>query len=187
MNEIVTIDDNDVIENEKKDFRLLWYDIYGDDNMLSYEGVFFDSNTEELIHSLENPQLDVVNDEIHCTFKYHPDDDEIFDELCGQEVDVLIIGYGNDGQNSGFELQLSDDIMPYYINNDEDKPGKLKKPHITASLALGAKASKTKDLDFKKLDVPIRIKGVFGYWIKTNDKEYKSFEKFKKNTRWKNL
>ncbi len=151
--------------------------------MLSYEGIFFDSATEEFIHSLENPKLPVINDEIHCTFKYHPLSEEIFDELVGKEIEVLIVGYGNDGQNSGFEIQLPNDIMPYYINYDEDHPGKLQKPHITASLGIGAKASKTKDLKFKKLDVSYKVNGTFGYWIKNDNEEYKSFERYKNITK----
>ena len=147
--------------------------------MLSYEGLFFDSDAVELINSLENPRLPVINDEIHCTFKYHPSDEEIFDDLVGREVEVLIVGYGNDGQNSGFEIQLPDEIMPYYINFEEEQPNMLKKPHITASLAEGAKASKTKDLYFERLENPIRVNGTFGYWIKTDTEEYKSFEKYK--------
>ena len=151
--------------------------------MLSYEGIFFDDDTIKLIHSLENPKLDVVNDEIHCTFKYHPNINEIFDELVGQEIEVLIIGYGNNGQNSGFEICLPDNILPYYINYDEDCSNKLKKPHITASLAIDAKSYNTKNLDFVKLEAPVKIKGVFGYWIKKDGKEYKSFEKYKINSK----
>lgn len=151
--------------------------------MLSYEGIFFDSDTEQLIHLLEKPRLDVVNDEIHCTFKYHPNNEEIFDELVGQEIEVLIVGYGNDGKNSGFEIQLPDDIMPYYINYGDNEQGELIKPHITTSLAIGAKAANTKNLNFKKLDTPIRIKGTFGYWIKKDGQEYKSFDKYKKKTK----
>ena len=151
--------------------------------MMSYEGIFFDNATEEFIHSLENPQLPVVNDEIHCTFKYHPNDDEIFDELVGKEIEVLIIGYGNDGQNSGFEIQLPDDIIPYYINYVDGYPDKLIKPHITSSLAVGAKASKTRDLVFQRLERPIKVKGVFGYWIKNDNEEHISFEKYKGMTR----
>lgn len=147
--------------------------------MLSYEGIFFDSDTEKVIHMLEKPKLPVVNDEIHCTFKYHPSEEEIFDELVGKDIDVLIVGYGNDGQNSGFEIELPDEIMPYYINYEEERPGELKKPHITASLAEGAKASKTKDLTFERLQTPVKVKGTFGYWIKTDTEEYKSFEKYK--------
>lgn len=40
--------------------------------MLSYEGIFFEGETAEFIHSLEKEKLPVINDEIHCTFKYHP-------------------------------------------------------------------------------------------------------------------
>lgn len=51
--------------------------------MLSYEGIFFEGDTIELIHSLETEKLARVNDEIHCTFKYHPNNDEIFNEIVG--------------------------------------------------------------------------------------------------------
>ena len=147
--------------------------------MLSYEGIFFDNDTEKFLHSLENPKLPIINDEIHCTFKYHPSFDEIFDELVGREIEVLVIGYGNDGKTSGFEVQLPDDIKAYYINYDEDYPSKLLIPHITASLAVGTKASNTKNLLFKRYDKPYKIKGTFGYWIKNDDKEFKSYEKYK--------
>ncbi len=112
----------------------------------------------DLIHSLEKEQLPVINDEIHCTFKYHPSENEIFDELVGKEIEVLLIGYGFDGKNSGFVLQLPSEIIPYYINYDEDNPGILKVPHITASLAEGSKASETKQLPFVTLKNPIPVK-----------------------------
>ena len=147
--------------------------------MLSYEGIFFEGETVDLIHSLENNRLPIVNDEIHCTFKYHPSEEEIFDEIVGKEIDVLIVGYANDGKNSGFELQLPEDIMPYYINYEEE--GKIKKPHITASLAEGAKAVDTKNLNFERLSKPIMVKGRFGYWIKDNGNEYVSYDKYKKS------
>ena len=147
--------------------------------MLSYEGVFFEGDAADFIHSLEKKRLPVVNDEIHCTFKYHPSEDEIFDELVGKEIEVLIVGYGYDGNNSGFEIQLPNDIMQYYINYDEQEPSKLKKPHITASLAEGAKSSQTKDLKFEKLPNSYIIKGRFGYWIKEDNNEYISYDKYK--------
>ena len=84
--------------------------------MLSYEGIFFEGETVDFIHSLEKEQLPIINDEIHCTFKYHPSENEIFDNLVGKEIQVLLIGYGYDGKNSGFELQLPSEIMQYYIN-----------------------------------------------------------------------
>lgn len=147
--------------------------------MLSYEGIFFEEDTLDFIRSLEKTQLPIVNDEIHCTFKYHPEEDEIFDELVGNEIEILLIGYGCDGNNSGFEIQLPDNVKRYYINYEENDPSKLKIPHITASLAVGAKASNTKNLKFEKLSNPYVVKGRFGYWIKEDNHEYLSFEKYK--------
>ncbi len=147
--------------------------------MVSYHGIFFDEESVEIIHSLEVGQLERVNDEIHCTFKYRPSDDEIFDEVVGKEVEVYLCGYANDGNNSGFQIELSDDMIEYYINYHEEDPTRLKVPHITASLKDGAKASKTKDLDFKPID-KVLIRGRFGYWIKEDGKEFVSYSPYKK-------
>lgn len=149
--------------------------------MLSYEGIFFEPDMVELIHSLESEKLAIVNDEIHCTFKYHPTDEEIFNELVGKKFEVYLIGYGNDGQNSGFELLLPDELKDYYINFDEQNPSVLKVPHITASLSEGAKASNTKNLSFKPLEKPVKLIGRFGYWIKGEIEEYLSYEPYFKN------
>ena len=121
--------------------------------MLSYEGIFFDNKTVELIHSLEINPLAKVNDEIHCTFKYHPNKVEIFNDIVGQTFEVFLIGYGNDGKNSGFSISFSDRLLPYYINYDEQNPSVLKVPHITASLAKDmakpAKTMRTESADTK--------------------------------------
>jgi len=148
--------------------------------MLSYEGIFFEADVVELIHSLETKKLAKVNDEIHCTFKYHPNEEEIFNDIVGKSFEVFLIGYGNDGMNSGFQISLPEELMPFYINYDEQNPDVLKVPHITASLAEGAKASNTKNLEFKPLEKPIRIVGKFGYWIKDENVEYLSYEPYTK-------
>lgn len=114
--------------------------------MISYEGIFFEKETSDTIHSLESKQLNNTNDIIHCTFKYHPTEDEIFDELVGKTFDIYLIAYANDGNNS-----LPEELIKYYINYDEENPSQLKIPHITASLALNTTASNTKKLDFKPL------------------------------------
>lgn len=103
--------------------------------MLSYEGIFFESDMVNLIHSLDIEKLPKVNDKIHCTFKYHPSEDEIFNDIVGKSFEVFIIGYGNDGMNSGFQILLPDELLPYYINYDEQNPNVLKVPHITVSLS----------------------------------------------------
>lgn len=89
-----------------------------------------------------------------------------------------IIGYANDGKNSGFKIELPTELMKYYINYEEQNLSKLKVPHITASLADGAKAAKTKDLHFEQLGKPIKLVGRFGYWIKDLGREYVSYEPY---------
>lgn len=125
--------------------------------MLSYEGIFFEKDMVDLIHSLEKNKLAIVNDEIHCTFKYHPTTDEIFNDIVGKTFEVYLISYGNDGQNSEFEISFSDELKKYYINYDEQNPIVLKIPHITASIAEGAKSSNTKNLNFKPLPKPVKV------------------------------
>lgn len=126
--------------------------------MLSYEGIFFEAGMVDLIHSLETKKLARVNDEIHCTFKYHPTTDEIFNDIVGRTFEVYLIGYGNDEQN----------------------PTVLKTPHITASLAEGAKTTNTKNLNFKPLEKPVKLVGRFGYWIKGKSEEHLSYEPYLK-------
>ena len=90
---------------------------------------------------------------------------------------MYLIGYGNDGMNSGFEIELSEELKPYYINYDEINKSILKIPHITASLSDDAEAVNTKNLKFNKLPQKYKIKGRFGFWIEDDDKEYISYKK----------
>lgn len=138
--------------------------------MVRYMGIFFEKGQAELIKSLQPTKLEKTNDEIHCTFKYRPTNEELIDNLVGQEVEVYLIGYGCDGKNSGFEVDFDEAYNCYYINYLDDKKEEnglplLKPKHITASLAEGAIAAHTKDLDFVKFVEPILVKGRFGYWI----------------------
>ena len=144
--------------------------------MLSYEGIFFDEEEENLIFSLEKKHLGLVNDKLHCTFKYHPTEKELFNNLVGEYFDIYLVGYGNDNRNSAFMITLPEELKEYYINYDTDN--RLKVPHITVSLSEGASANDSKDLDFKALDKPVKVRGRFGYYIKEDDKEYVSFEPY---------
>lgn len=146
--------------------------------MVHYEGIFFDKDTQDFIISLDKNKLEVLNDEIHCTFKPKPTTNELFDELLGQEITIELIGYGSDGKNSGFQVKIPEEFKKYYINYEEEDPTKLKTPHITTSISQDSKAYLTKNLDFKQLDKPIKVTGKFAYWIKEEDgTEYLSFEK----------
>lgn len=143
--------------------------------MVTYEGIFFEGESAKKIYSLEGVHLDLPIDKLHCTFKYRPSDEQIFDDIVGQEVEIAIIGYGCDGNNSGFEIVIPEDVMSYYLNCDKNDPSKITIPHITVSLAKGAKAVNTKNLEFKPLDNPCFIRGRFGYCIRSNGKEYISY------------
>lgn len=146
--------------------------------MVKYQAIFFEGESADLIRSAEQVHLPIVNDEYHCTFKYRPSDEELFDAVVGKEVEILLVGYGCDGKNSGFEVVLPIDAEKYYSNYDKD--GMLKTPHITTSLSEDAKAVDTVNLDFKHLDKPIAIKGRFGYWVDENDMEFISYKQSKK-------
>lgn len=144
--------------------------------MIKYVGLFFDKKEEEFIKSLEVNSLDCLNDLLHCTFKYHPSEYQLFNEIVGQSFEIYLIGYGNDGNNSGFEISLPDELVKYYMNYDEEKTDMLKIPHITVSLSENAKAVDTKNLKFVPLEKPIKVIGTFGYWVKEDAQEFLSFE-----------
>lgn len=144
--------------------------------MVRYMGIFFEGEDADFIKQMEFNPLEWTNDLLHCTFKYKPKNDELFEECVGQEVDVYLIGYGCDGKNSGFEIAFDDSLDPYYINYDEKKVNEdgtpmLKPKHITVSLAKGAIPAETKDLDFIRLAKPIIVKGRLGYWVTEKNKE----------------
>ncbi len=147
--------------------------------MINYEGLFFEGEDLEKILSLEETKLDIINDLIHCTFKYKPTNDEIFDEIVGKYFDVDIIGYGCNGKNSGFIILIEEILKKYYLNTDSE--GKHIEPHITTSIKEGEDPLNTKDMVFNLYKSPIRIKGRFGYYIKdVNEKAYVSYKQFKK-------
>lgn len=59
--------------------------------MIHYEGIFFDEQTSNIMHSLECPMLEEVNDQLHCTFKYKPSGDRIFNDIVGQEFNICLV------------------------------------------------------------------------------------------------
>ena len=148
--------------------------------MIKYVGLFFDKKETNLIKSLEENDLGNQNDLLHCTFKYRPDDNGFFDDIIGKIFEIYLIGYGNDGNNSGFEISLPDELLKYYINYNEDNSSLLK-PHITVSLSKDAKAVDTKNLKFIPLEKKVKVMGTFGYWLKNGEQEFLSFESFNKH------
>lgn len=144
--------------------------------MVYYEGLFFDEESTNKILSLESNRLEFGIEILHCTFKYLPNNEEIFNEIVGNYYEIELIGYGYNENNSGFYLKLPDELKKYYINYYEKE---LVLPHVTCSLSSSGESEDTKDLVFSYIENPIRLKCRFGYYIKEdNGKAFVSYDKF---------
>ena len=100
---------------------------------MQFVGIFFADDIKGTLANTDN------KGGLHVTLSYRPSED-IWAELkpyIGKEVEVKVVGYGNDGQNEGLLVEF--DGIPYYG---------AEKKHITLSIAEGAKAVNTGFLDF---------------------------------------
>jgi len=145
--------------------------------MVEYFGIFFNDGESLKIKNNEKTKLEKLPNNFHCTFKFAPKDLALYNEVIGKDISITLVGYGNDGKNSGFEIDFPQTLKKYF--NNFDKQGNLKVPHITTSMAIDGKAVNTANLKFDKLNVPILLTGKFGYFIREKDKEYISFDKVK--------
>lgn len=127
-----------------------------------YEGIFV---SQEAVNAALDAYgiSDRLDREIampHVTCAYKPTDPRY--DLVGKPVELQIVGYGNDGKNEGFLVDVSDkdaDIHEMSLYNDQ--------PHITISVAQGARPVDTVRLDFEPIE-PIILRGVYGYMDGTN-------------------
>lgn len=154
--------------------------------MINFEGLFFTKESYALLKSLEKQKLPISSDIYHCTFKLFPDKNEVFSNLIGKEFEVEIIGYASDEMNSGFLINIPDELKEYYLNYNEN--GKLITPHITTSINYGAKNRNTQNLKFERFDNSYKVKGIFGMNVRKNNKnviiidskyiEYKNYKRY---------
>ena len=100
---------------------------------MQFVGIFFD---DDIVGTLENTNN---SGGLHVTLAFKPNDDawRQLKPFIGEKVEVKVLGYGNDGQNEGLLVEF--DGIPYFG---------AEKRHITLSIAKGAKAVNTKNLDF---------------------------------------
>lgn len=121
-----------------------------------YQGLFMDSASEsELIFAEGAEQLPINQQNKHITFELHPK--EYFpEELLNQNYKVVVTGYGNDGENAGFQVELPEPLLPYYKG--------AKKIHVTTSLSPNASAKNTGKLDFEDIE-PFYVFARLGYFI----------------------
>lgn len=134
-----------------------------------YQGLFLDAESLELLNKMEgSKKLERDISSKHITFEIYPTL-PFPDSLMGQNLTVDVVGYGNNGHNSGFEVVLSDELYSSYKNN--------KRPHITSSVSLTGEPKNTASLYFKPI-TPFKVTGVLGYYygkeiIFNNDEIFK--------------
>ena len=125
-----------------------------------YQGLFLDEKTEEKLIELQKDKLNSVVKDMHITFKFgqlNPFPSELMEKI----FEVKIIGYASDGRNSGFQVELPEELKPYYENQNV--------PHITVSLGevdgVKGKAVDTGTLKFESLEETINIPSQLGYFV----------------------
>ncbi|MNB72127.1 hypothetical protein D3C81_519810 [compost metagenome] len=122
-----------------------------------YTGIFFNektynemkkqSSTKVLNKRIENP---------HVTLEFKPKN-LLPSELVGQEIDVFIVGEGNDGMNHGYEVVIPETLREYYHGSE--------KVHVTMSIDQNGKPVNTGSIEFKKRNSFV-VTGRIGYFTK---------------------
>lgn len=120
-----------------------------------YVGIFFIQ--EDVVAAAEGlaskARLSMLVKNPHVTFAFGKPMSDSFKALLGKEEKVVITGYGNDGMNEGFLVSLRD---------NSEFTGKI--PHITISLAEGAKAVNTANIDFRDTCKKVSLVGRYGWF-----------------------
>lgn len=122
-----------------------------------YQGFFLDKNSvDKLISFSQNNSketLEKIVDDAHITFEFKPD---VFfpNDLLGTFSTIQVVGYGNDGENEGFQVSIPKEFMEFYKGS--------KTPHITLSISSTGKPLNTNNLLFEKIEEPFTIEGRFG-------------------------
>lgn len=131
-----------------------------------YEGFFvktsyFDDEYEiKRDTKITRPTLEFPTTNPHVTVVYAPE--TTHEDLYGFKAYVILRGYGNDGQNEGYKVEIIPDkmVMDYSVfYHYEEREAIIKllssieTPHITVSISEESKPKYTKDLKFKDLSI----------------------------------
>ena len=140
---------------------------YAKDQII-YTGLFVDP---QKIYEMFPPKLDHKIRDPHVTAAFRPDDTKVLLDSLEDDAKINIIAYGNDGKNEGLLVDVeADEAIKNILDNviEPDKNGELKHvpTHITLSIADGAKAVDTRNLDFQKLEQPVSITGSYKLFSK---------------------
>ena len=125
-----------------------------------FQGIFLDEEVEKNLVLLQKNGLNDNIKNMHITFKFG-DTEKYPEELIGKEFPIKIVGYASDGKNSGFSIELPEELRKFYKSSSI--------PHITVSTGeldgVKGKPVDTAKLKFKPLEEPVEIKGKLGYFI----------------------
>ena len=119
-----------------------------------YVGIFFAKEEMEKIKKkncgtpLEN---DITNKHVTIAFKPTEFDTSLFGEI----VEVVVVGYGNNGKNEGVKVE---------IKSDNKILKSVNVPHITLSVGNGGKPVDTGKLLFEDVSDKVTLKGKIGYF-----------------------
>lgn len=140
---------------------------------ITYQAIFLDDKSVTKVLKRQKNQLPKNPNAIHCTFKYNPSNKEIEEFTCkllGKRMNLRVIGYYSDGNNSGFEVALTEEQESVYTNSHTVLKNGIQKverttPHITVSMSEDAKAVDTGLLPFEPIE-PFNVSGTGGFFVK---------------------
>ena len=128
--------------------------------IIGYQGIFFDDSFRAKLIKLQKRGLNENIINMHVTFNYG----KLYkfpENIVGTEIEVIIVGYGFDGLNSGFAVEIPEELNKFYKNTSA--------AHITVSLGeingIKGKAVDTGKLKFNKLDETVKVRGRIGYFL----------------------
>ena len=125
-----------------------------------FQGIFFDDEVQRNLINMQSNGLEKNVNDMHITFKFGKIE-KYPQEFIGKDFKVKLVGYASDGKNSGFSVELPDELSKFYKGSSN--------PHITVSIGKVngefGKPVNTGKLDFKPLDIPVQISGKLGYFI----------------------
>ena len=128
-------------------------------NVYHYTGCFVDGQVL-LPHApaMDAWRLGRLIDHPHVTFAYRPE--SVDEGLFGVPVTLRVTGYGCDGANEGFLVEVLTDCAPL-----AEQAAAIPVPHITLSVAQDARPVNTRWLRFEPIE-PFEIEAVFGGYRK---------------------
>lgn len=123
-----------------------------------YTAVFIDKAQLEGLVEFDSVRLQEEVKYMHMTMEFLPD--SVRAEQFGTPVRLYIDGQGNNWINQGLHVGKIR-VASHQIMRDF---GDIEVPHITVSVAAGAKKKDTRYLDFKTFKSGVWIEGIYGGW-----------------------